>query len=93
ASAGEELNAQAENMKDFVGQLGALVGGAAVNDTSPVKHRLAGIRQHLGTNRSEVKQFPRAEPKKPAHKTKAGPGRVKPEEVIPLGKEQGFADF
>ncbi|MDP2798531.1 MAG: methyl-accepting chemotaxis protein, partial [Deltaproteobacteria bacterium] len=52
ASAGEELNAQAENMKDFVGQLVALVGGAAVKDASPVKNRPAGISQRLGTNRS-----------------------------------------
>ncbi|MDP3029584.1 MAG: methyl-accepting chemotaxis protein [Deltaproteobacteria bacterium] len=86
SSASEELNAQAENMKDFVGQLVALVGGAAVKDASPVKNRPAGISQRLGTNRSAVKQFPRAEPKKPAHKTKAGVGRVRPE-------EQGFADF
>ena len=94
ASAGEELNAQAENMKDFVGQLAALVGGATVNDTSPVKHRLAGIRQRPGTNRSEVKQLTTRElPKKPAHKTKAGAGRVKPEEVIPMGGDGGFADF
>ncbi|MDP2992392.1 MAG: methyl-accepting chemotaxis protein, partial [Deltaproteobacteria bacterium] len=86
ASASEEMNAQAENMKDFVGQLVALVGGAAVNDTSPVKHRPAGIRGRFGATGSEVKQLPREEPKKPAHKTKAGPGRVRPE-------EQGFADF
>jgi methyl-accepting chemotaxis protein len=93
ASAGEELNAQAENMKDFVGQLVALVGGAAVNDTSSVRNSLAGISQRLGKNRGEVKQLPRAEPKKPAHKTKAEPGRVRPEEVIPMGGDGGFADF
>jgi methyl-accepting chemotaxis protein len=94
ASASEELNAQAENMKDFVGQLAALVGGAAVNDTSPVKHRPSGISQRLGTNRSEVRQLTTRElPKKPAPKTKAGPGRVKPEEVIPMGEDGGFADF
>ncbi|TSA07139.1 MAG: chemotaxis protein [Deltaproteobacteria bacterium] len=93
ASAGEELNAQAENMKDFVGQLVALVGGAAVNDASPVEHRPAGIRGRFGATGSEVKQLTREGPKKPAHKTKAGPGRVRPEEVIPMGKEQGFADF
>jgi methyl-accepting chemotaxis protein len=93
ASASEELNAQAENMKGFVGQLAALVGGAAVNDTSPVERRLAGIRQRLGTKRSEVKQLTREAPRKPVPKTKAGPGRVKPEEVIPMGEDGGFTDF
>lgn len=93
ASASEELNAQAENMKDFVGQLAVLVGGAAVKDTSPVKNRLAGIGEHLGAKRSEVRQLTREGPKKPVPKTKARPGRVKAEEVIPLGEEQGFADF
>ena len=94
ASAGEELNAQAENMKDFVGQLVALAGGAAVNDTSPVKNRLAGIRGRFGATGSEVRQLTTRElPKKPAHKTKAGPGRVKPEEVIPMGEDGGFTNF
>jgi len=93
SSASEELNAQAENMKDFVGQLVVLVGGAAVNDTSPVRHRLAGISQRLGKNRGEIRQLTREGSKKPALKTKAGSGRVKAEEVIPLGEEQGFADF
>ncbi len=94
ASAGEEMNAQAESMKDFVGQLAALVGGAGVNDASPVKHRPAGISQRLGKNRSEVRQLTtRGERKKPAYKTKAGPGRVKPEEVIPMGEDGGFTDF
>ena len=93
SSASEEMNAQAENMKDFVGQLVALVGGAAVNDASPVERRLAGISQRLGKNRSEVRQLTREGPKKPFPKTKSEPGRVKPEEIIPLGKEQGFADF
>jgi methyl-accepting chemotaxis protein len=93
ASAGEEMNAQAENMKDFVGQLVALVGGATANATSPVKNRPAGVSQRPGKNRSEVRQLTREGPKKPAGKTKAGPGRVKPEEVIPLGEEKGFADF
>ncbi|MEW5949444.1 MAG: methyl-accepting chemotaxis protein [Thermodesulfobacteriota bacterium] len=94
ASASEELNAQAENMKDFVGQLVALVGGAAVNDASPVKNRLAGIRERFGATGSEVRQLTREGSKKPLPKTKARLGRVKPEEVIPLDEaKDSFKNF
>ncbi|MEW5949766.1 MAG: methyl-accepting chemotaxis protein [Thermodesulfobacteriota bacterium] len=93
SSASEELNAQAENMKDFVGQLVALVGGAAVNGTSPVRNSLAGIRERLGKNRDEIGQLTHEGPKKPVPKPKARPGNVKPEEIIPMGKDDGFANF
>ncbi|WDP88489.1 MAG: Cache 3/Cache 2 fusion domain-containing protein [Desulfobacter sp.] len=86
ASASEEMNAQAEQLRGFVGDLVALVSGKEV-DSAPLSlsqqkrpaipyqaqdgSRSAGSRKRLALTKNEVR----------------------PEQVIPLDGEDGFRDF
>jgi methyl-accepting chemotaxis protein len=84
ASASEELNAQAQQMRGFVAELQAVVGGnaaafSAQNSTGAVVE--AGGKNGLW-GRAAAKALP------------AGGKKPRPEEVIPFDKEEGsFKNF
>jgi methyl-accepting chemotaxis protein len=98
AAASEEMNAQAEVMKGFVGDLMALVGGrgngagsasAPLHDGSRKKksngsglgHQLkAGVKKALAAPEREIKM------------NTPDAGKVRPDQVIPLGEED-FKSF
>ncbi len=95
ASASEELNAQADNMKDLVSQLVALVGGSAIEAESAT----CLVRSQKGGTRSQgllpkpsgkgKNKFPASES---SGKREARP--LRPEEVIPFEEHKsGFRDF
>jgi methyl-accepting chemotaxis protein len=98
ASASEEMTAQAEQMKDYVGELTALVGGKGEGSEKPSS---AGIRRKI-SNRAVRPTPHKAATKNQTHSGKgngkalpvaAGKGvEVRPEQVIPLSEEE-FGDF
>jgi methyl-accepting chemotaxis protein len=82
ASASEEMSAQAEQLKDYVGELVALVTGSRV--------------QQAGTNmpRQKMAAIPRR-PQKASHNKMLGhhKNEVSPGQVIPFGNDDDFRDF
>ncbi|MBI4620564.1 MAG: methyl-accepting chemotaxis protein [Desulfobacterales bacterium] len=95
ASASEEMNAQAEQMKDFVGDLVMLVRGSNGNGvvSSVSLRRLeTGHHQTLSfTHKPNGNGRKPAAPVKPGNGTLGGVKAVRPEQVIPL--EEDFKDF
>ncbi|MBW1713116.1 MAG: methyl-accepting chemotaxis protein, partial [Deltaproteobacteria bacterium] len=82
ASAAEELNAQAETMKEVVTELMAMVGGANGN-------KAATSGKKVTKTASKPK---RLLPPRQADK-KAAPQEVKPDEIIPMDGEDDLSDF
>jgi len=79
ASASEQMNAQAEQLRDFSGKLVALVSGQ--RDAVP------GIEMKGGSQpgtRALPRSTPPSEPRK---------NEVRPDQVIPLDDDDGFQDF
>jgi uncharacterized phage infection (PIP) family protein YhgE len=86
ASAAEELDAQASSLKDMVGQLRQLVGGAASAPTSPPPSMVLS-HVTVSSSPSAARPWPRPQP----HKTMS-PG---PRKAIPMpgdAKPAGDAD-
>ncbi len=100
ASASEEMTAQAEQMKDYVGALTALVGGKGRGGGSK-NPSSAGIRRKI-SNRAVRPTSHKTTTTKQTHSGKgngkalpvaaAKGGEVMPEQVIPLSEEE-FGDF
>ena len=93
AATSEELNAQAEQMKDHIQELVKMVGGSANGSTS-FRSALAGGKKSKGTSAAAHKKLLPPEKKGDG---KAGLGRGiravrRPEELIPLAEEE-FKDF
>jgi methyl-accepting chemotaxis protein len=91
ASASQELNAQAEQMKGYVHQLAAIVGGAASQGNGRGRSARGGGLLQGGWRRAPqgvkaIQQEKRLLP----HNPKIRKGT--PEQVIPL-EEEGFKDF
>ena len=97
ASASEELNAQAMQMKDFVADMITVVqgsGAAGLSDSS-VGHSETAPRQPSAltsrTGGKSVKSLPVS--RKPGKMTASGAKVVHPEQVIPMGDDDEFKDF
>ncbi len=83
ASASEELNAQAEQMKTFVNDLMALVGGNGNGRRPQIMKKTKAIgRKVLEASAGKVKDMP----------VPNGAKEVRPEEIIPMG-DGDFRDF
>ncbi|CCK82276.1 methyl-accepting chemotaxis sensory transducer [Desulfobacula toluolica Tol2] len=83
ASASEEMNAQAEQLKDYVGDLVLLVTGKNEQRSAALLHQksVAGIS---GTSRRSM----------PANKKLIAPLKeVRPDQVIPFDDDKEFVDF
>ncbi|MFO7885077.1 MAG: methyl-accepting chemotaxis protein, partial [Desulfobacteraceae bacterium] len=83
ASASEEMNAQAEQLRDYVGELVLLVTGKQNREDTAVPHKFAkktapGIRKQVRNSQ-----------KKLAGKT----GEVRPDQVIPFDDDDNFKSF
>jgi methyl-accepting chemotaxis protein len=89
ASAAEEMNAQAAQMKDFVGELIALVGGQ-VNGKAVSRQSLSSGRGEEAVTPSVKGSAKTGKGKKDSPPVK--PKELRPEQVIPLG-DQEFKDF
>jgi methyl-accepting chemotaxis protein len=84
ASASEEMNAQAKQMKEFVGDLVAMVGGNGKN----------GSKQKAETIYRGASSFKPPPPNKHSSRVELAhePREIKPEQVIPLD-DSDFKDF
>ncbi len=82
ASASEEMNAQAAQMKSIVDQLVKIVGGGTGSNTESFAHSKSGPR----LKRSVKKTQPRG-------KQLAKQREITPEQVIPFDGDDGFKDF
>ena len=84
ASASEEMSAQAETLKDYVGDLVALVTGK----------RTVGERKSMGANIKTIVAKPKTAPKGGKKALLAQTKEIKPDQVIPFGDEDDdFEDF
>jgi len=91
ASASEELNAQAQQMRGYVAELAAVVGG----DAAALSRRAAGAVAAAAAGRSVLPRPAAADEKGPSAKALLkGAKTRRPEDVIPLAVEEGaFANF
>ncbi|MCG8615814.1 MAG: methyl-accepting chemotaxis protein [Desulfobacterales bacterium] len=85
ASASEEMNAQAEQLREFVGDLMQMVTGNNGNGSysralSAPSSPIGRIEQRPGVAADPARQLP-------------GSGEVRPDQVIPLDKESAFKNF
>lgn len=87
ASASEELNAQAEQMKGFVGELVAVVGGSGGETVSSKQYAVGREKRKQAKKTGAVIGKATAAPVK-----KAGGKEANPEQVIPLDDDD-FKDF
>ncbi len=88
ASASEELSSQAESMNDIVGELIALVGGAAGTQTPSAQQRNTGNRKLSRTDQMYHK-IAGAKP----NKTHTPSAKSVREKAIPLGDDDGLDNF
>ena len=88
ASASEEMNAQAEQMKDFVGELVKLVSGRSNGNGGMLAQRTKG---HNGGNIIQVSGAGH-QPKAEVRKLPPKPTEVRPSQVIPM-KGTDLKDF
>ena len=89
ASASEEMNAQAQEMKGFVEELVTLVGGQANGKGNGKSHEKHSSRRSLSAgNRKAAAKIPHKEIK--AHI--AASREADPKKLIPMGDEE-FKDF
>jgi methyl-accepting chemotaxis protein len=90
ASASEEMNAQAESMKEYVRDLVAIVGGSSNGDGTGTVHRATAPAGRLpGMNR--MKALPGVNKGRNKAVTLRTRQEVRPEQVIPL--DDDFKDF
>jgi len=80
ASASEELSAQAEQMNGVVGDLTALVGGAAADMRAKTMTSAGGLRQHAETKTQPAHKM--------AHTVSSHNTKAKPEKALPLTEEE-----
>ncbi len=100
ASASEELNAQAEQMKGYVGDLVQIVGGSSHEASGSGSRRPSAAMRRVGMSgkagRSGAKKSFLSAMKAPSKSrgllTSGKARAVSPEEVIPL-EDEGFKDF
>jgi len=83
ASASEEMNAQAEQLKDYVGELVQLVTGKRAQDAGTTRTRTI-----KSANRNPQSTKPGSK-KMLAHDSK----EVRPDQVIPFDEDDDFKDF
>ena len=102
ASASEEMNAQAEQMKGVVGELIALVGGSAATRAEHTQYAERGEVKTVEKKAAPAVHKAIAAPVKKAKKKQAAAQQkktvkkeeVKPDEVIPMDEGEGdFKDF
>jgi methyl-accepting chemotaxis protein len=82
ASASEEMNAQAESMREFVNELAALVGGAGSHNTPNTAKPLPKAMRPVAAM-PQVRAKPLAASRQ---------GEVRPDQVIPFDEDE-FTDF
>jgi methyl-accepting chemotaxis protein len=98
ASASEQMNAQAMNMKKMIGRLGGIIGESEERATTggmkkshsgrKVHEKIVAAKKHAGIRKSEASRRPLIRPDASSSKHKV----VRPDEVIPM-EESDFKDF
>lgn len=93
ASAAEELNAQADTLKDIVGDLTKLINGTS--DGLPQIASTSGFKRQDRLSSANQSKSPAREPNKISHnpKPKEGVKVLDPKEVIPFDDDSDFSDF
>jgi len=88
ASASEEMNAQAEQMKRVVGELIALVGG---NAKEVERREYVGGTKEISIGRGKAVAAPKEKCKVRQEVRPLSGGEVRPDQVIPM--DDDFKDF